>query len=205
MAWGRRAELKVDDVRAIRRNAYIRPNEAERKVFVIENADKMNVNAQNAMLNILEEPPSPVVFLLLCENRELLLPTVLSRCAVFSVDPPGKTEAEKNQLVRGFVHALACPSEFAFLAHCMAFDTLKREEFSDFFVALSKAARDAIAAKTDERSFSEAAKELRQAFSQSQLLKLYDMAQELLDGTQFNASNAALIAGIVSKSRKIKS
>lgn len=75
--------IKVDLVRDIRRQSFIRPSEAEQKVFVINRADLMNVAAQNALLKVLEEPQS-TTFLLLCENDKLLLQTVRSRCMVFS-------------------------------------------------------------------------------------------------------------------------
>lgn len=78
----------IDAIRELRREAYIRPNEAERKVFILENAHNMTVQAQNALLKIIEEPPSRVMFILVCENRAAMLETVLSRVTVFS---PGET------------------------------------------------------------------------------------------------------------------
>ncbi|MDP4109886.1 MAG: hypothetical protein Q8878_07665, partial [Bacillota bacterium] len=113
---GAEQELKVDEVRELRRNAYIRPNEADVKAFIVYNCDKMNLNAQNAMLNILEEPPRGVFFLLVCENRALLLPTVLSRCAVYRMPPPELTDAEDDERVSGFIKALCSKSEFQFLS-----------------------------------------------------------------------------------------
>ena len=67
-------------VRALRADAYIRPNEAERKVYILENAQTMNASAQNAMLKLLEEGPAYAAFLLLTDNAAALLPTVRSRC-----------------------------------------------------------------------------------------------------------------------------
>ena len=50
--------ITVDQVRALRSDAYIRPNEGERKVYLLEEADRMNPSAQNAMLKLLEEGPA---------------------------------------------------------------------------------------------------------------------------------------------------
>jgi len=80
-------ELRVDAVRALRRSAAVIPNEAERGVWIIRDADAMNAQAQNAMLKLLEEPPRYAVFILLAGNPELLLPTVRSRCEELRLRP----------------------------------------------------------------------------------------------------------------------
>ena len=69
----------VDAVRALRTDIYIRPNDLEHKLYIIGHAERMTVQAQNALLKILEEPPEGAVFFLLCENRSAMLPTILSR------------------------------------------------------------------------------------------------------------------------------
>lgn len=71
--------FKVDAVRELREGAYVLPNEAPRRVMILAGADSMTVQAQNAILKILEEPPERLLFVLTCENRALLLPTVRSR------------------------------------------------------------------------------------------------------------------------------
>lgn len=86
--------VTVDQVRALRAGAYIRPNEGERKIYVIEQADQMNASAQNAILKLLEEGPAYAVFLLLAENPGGLLPTVRSRCEELSLQPVSPGQAE---------------------------------------------------------------------------------------------------------------
>jgi len=74
----------VDDVRKIENEAYLATNEASRKVFVLENADKYSVQSQNALLKIIEEPPKNVIFILTASSKNSLLPTVRSRvCALY--------------------------------------------------------------------------------------------------------------------------
>ena len=84
--------VTVDQVRALRADAYIRPNEGERKIYLLERADQMNPSAQNAMLKLLEEGPSYAAFLLIAENGAGLLPTVRSRCEELELAPvpPGE-------------------------------------------------------------------------------------------------------------------
>ncbi len=74
-----RKTLGVDAVRGIRESAYIAPNELEVKVFLIQSAESMTVQAQNALLKLFEEPPKGVYFFLLCSSSAGLLPTVRSR------------------------------------------------------------------------------------------------------------------------------
>lgn len=80
--------IRVDTVRRLREDAYIKPHQADRKVFIVENADSMNEQSQNALLKILEEPPADVVFILLVASRAGVLNTVLSRCTLLSLSPP---------------------------------------------------------------------------------------------------------------------
>ena len=86
--------ITVDQVRALRADAYIRPNEGERKVYLLEGADRMNAGAQNAMLKLLEEGPAYAAFLLLADNGGGLLQTVRSRCEELALAPVSPAEAE---------------------------------------------------------------------------------------------------------------
>lgn len=81
------AEIKVAQAREVREMAQIRPNEAPRQVFLFHDADRMNINAQNALLATIEEPPTPCLFLFVCANERALLPTIRSRCAVLHANP----------------------------------------------------------------------------------------------------------------------
>ena len=86
--------LSVDQVRQLRADAHIRPNEGERKVYLLERADQMNPSAQNAMLKLLEEGPAYAAFLLLAENVGGLLQTVRSRCEELALAPVSLAEGE---------------------------------------------------------------------------------------------------------------
>lgn len=85
--------IKVDTVRKVRDDASVKPHLSDRKVFIIENADSMNEQAQNALLKILEEPPGGVIFILLVSSRAAVLNTVLSRCTLLSLSPPETQQA----------------------------------------------------------------------------------------------------------------
>ncbi|MBM6722072.1 ATP-binding protein [Pseudoflavonifractor phocaeensis] len=86
-------DITVAQVRALRSDAYIKPNEAARKVYVLHRAQSMNSSAQNAMLKLLEEGPPYAAFLLLADNPAALLPTVRSRCETLTLAPVTPQEA----------------------------------------------------------------------------------------------------------------
>ena len=82
------ATIAVDEIRdQIIASAAVRPFEGRYKIFIIDEADKMTVAAQNALLKTLEEPPEYVIILLLALSAESLLPTIRSRCVTLKVRP----------------------------------------------------------------------------------------------------------------------
>ena len=93
--------LSVGQARELRADAYIRPNEAPRKVYIIQNAQAMNAAAQNALLKLLEEGPAYAAFLLLTDNPGSVLATIRSRCEGLSLSPVSRQEAE-NELLRRY-------------------------------------------------------------------------------------------------------
>ena len=97
-------EIAVDQIRALRADAYIRPNEGRRKVYVITPADAMNPAAQNALLKVLEEGPAYAAFLLDAAQPGRLLDTVRSRCELLSLPPE---EEQASPEVRRKAAALA--------------------------------------------------------------------------------------------------
>ena len=75
--------IGVDDIRVqVNNTVMIKPYQGPYKVYIIDRADLMTVEAQNALLKTIEEPPQYTVIMLLTENADLLLPTVTSRCVM---------------------------------------------------------------------------------------------------------------------------
>lgn len=82
-----KASIGVDAVRFLRRDVLIPPNDLDTKIYIIEDADCMTVQAQNALLLTLEEPPPYVLFLLLCDGADALLETIRSRAPLLRTEP----------------------------------------------------------------------------------------------------------------------
>lgn len=83
---GKSEIVNIDEIRNICNDVYIKPNESNTKIYIIPNADKMQIKAQNAFLKVLEEPPQNVIFILCCSNSQGLLKTILSRTNVYRLD-----------------------------------------------------------------------------------------------------------------------
>ena len=79
--------VPVDLIRQMQEDAFVHPNEGKRKIYIIPRAQDMTENAQNALLKLVEEPPSYAVFLLLTTNADRLLPTVRSRSVQLRMEP----------------------------------------------------------------------------------------------------------------------
>lgn len=78
--------VSVDDIRTqVNNDILIKPYSSRHKVYIIEDAEKMNVQAQNALLKTIEEPPSYAVLILLTANADRFLPTILSRCVTLNI------------------------------------------------------------------------------------------------------------------------
>ncbi len=82
-----KASIGVDAVRFLRQDVLIPPNDLDTKIYIIEDAETLTVQAQNALLLTLEEPPPYVLFLLLCDGSDALLETIRSRAPILRTQP----------------------------------------------------------------------------------------------------------------------
>lgn len=83
-----KSTIGVEDIRTqLNEDIIIKPYSSDYKVYIIDKADKMTVQAQNALLKTIEEPPHYVVIILLTVNADSLLQTILSRCIRLNIKP----------------------------------------------------------------------------------------------------------------------
>lgn len=124
--------IGVDDIRKqVVDDVYIKPFESEHKIYIVPDASLMTTQAQNALLKTLEEPPEYVVIMLIVDNMDALLPTVVSRCSTITLNRLSDEEVEnylKNELL--------VPEETASVYAAMAMGrigTAKKLALSDDF------------------------------------------------------------------------
>ncbi|MFA4967063.1 MAG: AAA family ATPase [Candidatus Margulisiibacteriota bacterium] len=75
-----KSSFKIEQVRQLKELTHFGPSEASYKILIINDADTLTTEAANSFLKALEEPPAGVVFILICNREEGLLPTIASRC-----------------------------------------------------------------------------------------------------------------------------
>jgi DNA polymerase-3 subunit delta' len=86
------ASFGVDDVRNIITEVNKKPYEGDKKVLILYRCDKLTIQAQNALLKTIEEPPIGVYLILLSDSLEAILDTIKSRCQVYKLTPLTKEE-----------------------------------------------------------------------------------------------------------------
>lgn len=82
----------VDEVRELIAEVGKKPFEGNKKVIIVHEGNKLTIQAQNALLKTIEEPPSGVFIIILCESLELILDTIKSRCQIYKLTPLSKSE-----------------------------------------------------------------------------------------------------------------
>ncbi len=192
-------EILVEQARQMRADAWVRPNEAARKVYVIHNAQSMRPEAQNAILKLLEEGPSYAAFLLLADNPGALLPTIRSRCEAVSLTPPeDATEADDAARAAALelLDLLAKGDELSLSAWTAPLEKWDREALTALFEAAIALLREALSSTPASPAPVRAAARL----PQKKLLAAIDLLEKLRSHTAFNVGAGhlagALCAGL---------
>ena len=84
--------LKIDQIREVIKKLNEKPISSEKKIYIIDDADKMTMAAQNALLKVLEEPPKYIIIILIGSNENLFINTIKSRCIKINFEPINKVE-----------------------------------------------------------------------------------------------------------------
>jgi len=115
--------ISVAQIRQIREDAFVKPHSAQKRVFIIDSAEAMNEQAQNALLKVLEEPPLCVVFILLVPSRLMLLETIISRCSSILLN--GEESSKSNEILEfaeDFLSKIFDLSEYELLKELKSFE-----------------------------------------------------------------------------------
>ncbi len=94
--------LKIDQMRLLKNTAYLKPMAGHKRVFIVSEAEKMNDEASNSLLKVLEEPPPFSHIILVTPNPYRIIPTLKSRCQIFQFSPIPKEEIQKALVAKGF-------------------------------------------------------------------------------------------------------
>jgi hypothetical protein len=128
-------DIVVDQIRELKKDVIVVPNDSAKKAYVINSADLMNRNAQNAFLQTLEEPPAHAVFILRTENPAALLPTVRSRCVELKAPSDTETPDATTEEMAGELFAAMKQGNVRLAAFMFRLEKLERDEFAGFLSA----------------------------------------------------------------------
>lgn len=96
-----RQVITIDQMRMLKQTAYLKPMTGKRRVFIVVDAEKMNVEAANSLLKVLEEPPRLSHIFLLTANPYLILPTIKSRCQALAFSAVSREDIQNVLVERG--------------------------------------------------------------------------------------------------------
>ena len=183
-----RKELPVETIRALRQDAYIRPNEGERKVYLFTDCAQLNERDQNVLLKIVEAGPPYAAFVFCADAVHALLPTIRSRCVELRMDAP-TLDAQEGEAAAELCRVIARREPLALTAHLTALENrrLKREQLLPMVEGAWQISADALLSRCGKPgACGEAADILRRAFDRRQLQKLTDLFRRYCDECQYN-------------------
>ena len=146
-----RQNIVVEQVRQITADAVIAPNEADRKVYIFAQADRMNTAAQNALLKSLEEPAGHSCYILCTASAEALLQTVRSRCIQKNLGSAAQAVQKTPDHVMRYLMLAMQHDRAQLLLHCMQQSGLDREETEAFLEQAESAAADILCGRQHVR------------------------------------------------------
>lgn len=130
----KKKSITVAQIRNMRADAFVRPHSANKKIYIIENAELMNEQAQNALLKVLEEPPATVVFILLTPSRTYELETIVSRCSILKIS--GDTDSDLSE-AQSFISLLFEGKYYELLKILKAYEK-DRKKAEEFFLCIKE-------------------------------------------------------------------
>ncbi len=125
--------ISVDEIREqLVKDISIKPYSSKYKIYIIDEAEKMSVQAQNAILKTVEEPPQYGVIILLSESKEMMLETILSRCVILETKPVNKKQFKEYLQTKSKIIDYEAEYVYEFSAGNIgkALQMLEKEEYS---------------------------------------------------------------------------
>ena len=166
----------IEQLRALVGDAQIRPNDADCKVYIFEEADKRFPEiSQNAFLKLLEEPPQRIFFFLLCESAKALLGTIRSRCTVIRTGGEADIGAESLEAAKAIAKGILSTREYELLKALNALTDKERQK--EILLAVRLLLRDALALLSggDALTDGETARLLAAKLTRAKLIRMIEL------------------------------
>lgn len=194
----------IKQMREIIENSSISPNEAPLKIFVFQSAEKRLSNVvQNSLLKLLEEPPQNILFILICENSNGLLSTILSRCSIIKVSGTTKFSDKSVDLAKKIANAVVSTKEWELLSALADFTDKNIAE--ETLNILSIIFRDCIAYQNNVNISldKQLAEKLSKRINIGSAVKLITISDTAINKIQQNANMILLATWLCGEYRRI--
>ena len=194
------AELSVDVIRGVRTDAFIRPNEGARKVYIFEDCTILTEKDQNVLLKLVEEGPSYAAFSFCAENPAVLLQTIRSRCVEVKLSPVLQEDDAPDERALELARRIAegtRASRAAFLAK-LETQKLSRDDLSALFERTRLLLADALLAAYGSSvpvSEREIAALLASRLTKAKILGTIDLLQEYRNKCTYNVGVGPTLGG----------
>ena len=205
--------IKVDAIRELKKLAQVLPNDGEKSVFIIDGAEFMNAQAQNALLKIFEEPARHLLFILCCGAKSSLLDTIISRATAYSLGEESDSEQENEKLQKAKTVAAELAISFAeeneleFIRKTAVMRTDK-ELFRMMLMSLRLIFRDCIILQHGGKElisgYPEAAKKLSVRLTAKKAMEILNIITELHDRSLMNSNHNLTLTAFSAKLYSIK-
>lgn len=191
------------ELRTIIGDASIKPNQADRKVYVFEGCDKkLPEISQNILLKTLEEPPQDILFILTCENSKTLLETIRSRAATLNLGDGREVNKSADELAEEILRGMLASSEIELLRAIY--------RLSDRFTALEALDRVTdilsdgmcLQAGYERENTSDIAEQLCRKLTKSQFLELIEITRSAQEKINQNVYPELVSVWLCSQYRK---
>lgn len=196
--------FKVETSRQIRQDAFVIPNDSDKKVYIITEAQNMNDSSENAMLKILEEPPHFDYFILTCSSKSAMLDTIISRASLISLSDAEETYSEKCvTLAENIAVSLCADTELELLKE-LSFLANDKGAFLETLSALTRIFTDALIFKQTGKNnsdFSDVTQVLCSKLSANKLYALTAETAKLVGLFKQNANYNLLITAMSGRLR----
>ncbi|MER2147536.1 MAG: hypothetical protein ABS987_00120 [Ruminococcus sp.] len=200
----KKKQYTVDQMRALIADAYILPNEANAKVYVLEQCDdRFSTLAQNTFLKLSEEPPQNVFFILLCKSARRLLTTILSRFTVIRLKGSASFDDDALAAAKSIAEGIVDTREYPLLKALLCLQN--KEQAGDILAAVKQSLRDALVILSggDAIGDRETAQKLASRLTRKKLLQMMELCDAMLGKIKQNGNINLLITWMCGEFRRI--
>ena len=200
----KKKQYTVDQMRALIADAYILPNEANAKVYVLEKCDdRFSTLAQNTFLKLSEEPPQNVFFILLCKSAHRLLTTILSRFTVIRLKGSASFDDDTLAAAKSIAEVIVDTREYPLLKALLCLQN--KEQAGVILAAVKQSLRDALVILSggDAIGDRETAQKLASRLTRKKLLQMMELCDAMLGKIKQNGNINLLITWMCGEFRRI--